>query len=291
LFKRAYMKKFWSVPGSSLIIVSLIFSSCASLRSVNEYSSASVDGIKKFEEIGYSFQQHCLDRCELEAVRNFEIKRETECDCKDYKKADQITEKIYNSLKSYFTGLSNLSANKLTAYNFRSLENSLVKGEFGKIEINDDQVEAYSNLSGILLKATTDIYRRNKIKQYIGEANDPVQVLLEKLRFIIQENLKGELDFKKEKLFDYYMWMKMGDTLSDYEKGKAVGDYYKQIADIVTLQDQMDAFARSLKSISEGHQELYNNRNKISVRDLAVQLAGYAGDIQDIISEFNKLKD
>lgn len=53
----------------------------------------------------------------------------------------------------------------------------------------------------------------------------------------------------------------------------------------------METFARSLKTIAEGHQELYNNRNKLSAREIAVRLAGYACDIQDIISEFNKFKD
>jgi hypothetical protein len=187
--------------------------------------------------------------------------------------------------------LSNLSANNLTSFNFKSLENSLIKGEFGKIEIEDEHVKAYTNLSGIILRATTDLYRRNMIKKYVEEANVHVQLLLQKFQFIIQENLKEELDFRKERLYDYYMEMKMGNTLSDYEKGKAAGDYWQQISDILSKQEQINAFAGSLTTISEGHQKLYDNRNKMSAKELAVELAGYACDIQDIISEFNKFKD
>ena len=285
------MKKYWSISVSAPIFLFFVVTGCATLKPVNDFSSASLNGIKKFEEINYNFQQHCLERCWLEAARNFEIRRDTECDCDNYGKADKITQQIFSSLKNYFIGLSNLSDNRLTNYNFKALENSLTRGDFGNIKIEDEHVKAYSNLSGILLKATTDLYRRNKIKKYIGEANDPVQVLLQKFQFIIQQNLEGELNFKKERLLDYYMGMKMGNTLSDYEKGKAAEEYYQQISVILAQQKQMDAFGRGLNSIAEGHQELYNNRNKMTAGELAVQLAGYACDIQDIISEFNKLKD
>lgn len=284
------MKRLFRLSGLILIIFVFTFSGCVSLRSVSDFSSASVSGIKKFDDIAYSFHRHCMQSCGFEAIRSFEIRRETECDCADYRKADRITRQIYNSLKSYFTGLSNLSDNKLTSYNFKSLENSLTKGDFGTISIDDEDVEAFTNLSGILLRASTDLYRRSRIRDYIGEANSHVQILLEKFQFIVGQNLKRELDFRKEKLYSYYREMKLGNTLNDYEKGKAATDYYNQISDIQTMQKQMDAFARSLNSISEGHQELYDSRNKISARELAIRLAGYACDIQDIISEMDKLK-
>ena len=264
---------------------------CGTLSSVSDFSSASVSGIKKFEDIDYSFRQHCIESCNFEAIRTFELKREIDCDCGDYKKADQVTQQIYNTLKSYFSGLSNLSDNKVTSFNFKNLEKSLTKGEFGSVTINDEHVEAFTNLSGIILRAATDLYRRNRIRQYIGEANSHVQILIEKFQFIVGKNLKGELDFRKEMLFDYYMEMKMGNTLSEYEKGKAADEYYQQLSEIQSKQEQLDTFTESLNTIAEGHQELYDNRNKISARDIAIRMAGYASDIQDIISEFNKFKN
>lgn len=279
-------------PAVIFPLLSLIaFTGCGTLSSVSDFSAASVSGIKNFEEINYSFREHCMERCTFEAVRSFEFRRDTECDCADYRKADQATQLIYNALKSYFTGLSNLSDNKYTSFNFKNLEKSLTKGDFGSVKINDEHVEACTNLTGIILRAATDLYRRNRIREYIGQANSHVQILLEKFQFIIKQNLKGELDFKKEKLFDYYMWMKMGNTLSDYEKSRAASEYYQQISVILSQQEEMETFAGSLNKIAEGHQELYDHRNKISVREVALRMAGYACDIQDIISEFNKFKD
>lgn len=276
--------------GILLLFLTAGLSSCVNLKSVNDFSSSSSKGIKKFEDINYSFKQHCIDRCQFEAIRKFEIKRETECDCDDYKKADSVTLVIYNSIKGYFDGLTNLSNNDLTDYNFDALKKSLNEGKFGDIEIEKTQVDAYSAISNILLKATTDIYRKNKIKEYVEEANAPIQILLTKFQFILQKNLQDELNFKKEKLYAYYQEMKLNNTLTEYEKGKATIDYYQQLSEINAKQQQINAFTKSLKSISEGHQKLYDNRNKMSAKELKEMMTGYSSNIQDIISEFNKLK-
>lgn len=275
----------------ALFLLSVVASSCVNLKSINNFSSTSSTGIKKFEDINYSFKQHCIDRCQFEAIRKFEIKRDIECNCDDYRKADSVTQLIYNSIRGYFDGLTNLSNNDLTNYNFDALKKSLTEETFGSIKIEKEQVEAYSKISKILLKATTDIYRKNKLKKYIEEANEPIQILLNKFQFIIQKNLEGELNFKKERLYAYYQEMKMNNPpLTEYEKGKATSDYYQQLFDINTKQKQIESFAKSLKSISEGHQKLYDNINKMSTKELKDLLIGYTSDIQDIISEFNKLK-
>jgi two-component sensor histidine kinase len=70
----------------------------------------------------------------------------------------------------------------------------------------------------------------------------------------------------------------------------ATTDYYQQLLEVTTKQNQIDAFAKSLKSMAEGHQKLYENRNKMQAKEVKELLTGYASDIQDIISEFNKLK-
>jgi len=290
IIKQGKMKNQFHKLVLAVLLVSIILNSCVSLKSVDNFSSTSLNGLKKFEEINYSFQQHCIERCQFEAIKEFDIKKETDCKCDIYKQADKATLLIYNSIKGYLTGLANLSNNNLTDYSANSLEKSLKEGAFGDISIEKKHVEAYSTILEILSRSITDGYRKNKIEIYVEEANEPIQVLLDKFQFILKENLEVELDFKKERLFDYYQDMKLNNTISDYEKGKATIDYYQQLFDIDAKQKQIGAFARSLKSISDGHQKLYDNRNKMSANELKVLLASYTSDIQDIISEINKLK-
>jgi transcriptional regulator with GAF, ATPase, and Fis domain len=285
------MKKPFNNLVLDILFLSIVLNSCVVLKSVNNFSSTSLNGIKKFEDINYSFQQHCIDKCQFDLMHHSIIKREEDivCRCDSSIMADKITQLIYNSIQCYLSGLTNLSDNKLTDYKYNTLEKSLTQGPYADKIIEKEQIAAYTRISEILSKAATDHYRKNKINKYIAEANDPIKLLLSKFQFI-QRNLWDELKFRKEELFQYYQNLVENSTLSEYEKNKATADYYQKLSEIDAKQKQIEAFAKSLNSISEGHQKLNDNINILSPKDLKVLLSGYASDIQDLVSEFNKLK-
>ena len=207
-----------------------------------------------------------------------------------FTKADSVTVLIYHCLKGYFDGLASLSEIDLTNYNFDTLETNLTTGMFGDIKIDQRQAEAYTGISKILLNAVTGRYRKKEIKKYVEEANQPIQILLSKFQFILQKNLEGELDFKKEKLYDFYRGIMMDNSLNNYEKEKAVSDYYRQLTDIINQQQQIDLYANSLTGIAQGHQEIYDNRNKMKAKELRDLLLIFQSNIANFISQFNKLK-
>ena len=154
------------IPLAALTLV-ISLTACVSLKQVGQYSAQATDGIARFEELEYSFEQHCLDRCLFNAMTTFEIKRELECNCADYRKADSVTTLIYHAIAGYFSGLSDLSLNELTVYDLGPLRSTLTAGSFGDINISAPQAEAYTNLSQLLLRAATGAYRNKKIKDYI----------------------------------------------------------------------------------------------------------------------------
>lgn len=272
-----------------LLFTIALCSGCVNLKSVYDFSSTSALSIKKYEALPYSFDQHCFERCQLESIRNFNIKRDVDCQCESFKKADSVTMLIYQEINGYFKGLSNLADNKLTAYRIDTLNTALKEGDFGALKIEKEHVDAYSKISLALLRASTDTYRRRKLKLYIANANAPLQILMAKFQFILQKNLQDQLRFKKEKLYAYYMDMKMNNTLSDYEKGKATMDYYEKLSELNNKQQQIETFAQGIQTIAAGHQKLYDHRNKMNAKEAKELLEGYTGYIQDIVSGFNKL--
>ncbi len=276
----------------TFITFPLFISSCINLKTVGDYSAISIESIRNFEEIDYSFLQHCLDRCKDEAIQTFEIKRAQDCSCELYQEADSVTQVFYNSIEGYFQGLGNLSQNELTQYSSNALIGTLTADELGPVKIEERTASAFSSLSNTLLRASTDCYRRKKIVEYIEQANEPIQILLEKFETIISNNLKKELRFKRERLYAYYTDMKMNRTLtSDYEKGKATADYYQALEAIQRKEMELEVFGKSLAEIAKGHQVLYENRNKLSVKNLQELLQGYSSNVKELISEFNKLND
>jgi hypothetical protein len=273
-----------------LILFALNLVSCVNLKSVGDFSVSSIESIKNYELIDYSFLQHCLDRCADEAIRLYEIKRAQECSCALYEDADSVAQVFYNTIEGYFVGLGELSNNELTTYSSEALLGVLTTEEVGPLQIDERTASAFSSLSNTLLRASTDFYRRKKLAKYIEDANEPIQILLDKFEVIISTNLKGELRFRRERLYAYYMDMKMSRTvLSDYEKGQATADYYHALEEIKRKEMELEVFGKSLNEIAKGHQVLYENRNELSVKSLQNLAKGYSSNIKALISEFKKL--
>jgi len=262
---------------------------CISLRHINDYSSSSLESLQKFEEIDYNFKQDCLEKCQQHNIRKL-IVGNPDCDCQANEKADSVTTIIYTALKGYLGGLNNLSNNKLTDYKLDGLSASLAKLEMGSIKFEKSQVEAYSSISAILLRAFTDKYRRHKIKEYLTAGDEPLKVLIRFMDFNLSENLNGKLNVQKELIKDNYFDLTKDQTLSTYEKRKAVEEYYQQNDKIERRQKELSTYSKSLRKIATAHQNLVGNIDRINDDEIKLQLTQYAGDIRDLITAFNKIK-
>uniref|UniRef100_UPI0040475111 hypothetical protein n=1 Tax=Roseivirga sp. TaxID=1964215 RepID=UPI0040475111 len=218
------MTKQFQKIGLALILLTVGLSSCVNLKHVNDFSSSSLKSIKKFEEINYTFKQNCLDNCQDKKINDLSLSTK-DCDCKLNEKADSVTLLIYNSVQGYLDGLTNLSNNDLTSYKMDTLTKALTEGDFGSIKIEKEQVEAYSKISKILLKAFTDEYRKKKIKEYVKDANQPIKVLITFLDFNLSANLVGKLNVQKQRIERYYFDLTKDPTLSTIEKRKAVEEW------------------------------------------------------------------
>lgn len=274
----------------SLVLIFLITSliSCIDLKKVEDFSSTSSNSLKEFEDINYNFKQNCLENCQDRKINDLNLSP-NDCDCELNETADSITLLIYNSVRIYFDGLTNLANNDLTNYKFDVLKKALSEGDFGPIKIEKDHVEAYSKISEILMKSFTDIYRKKKIKEYVLEANEPIKVLINFLKFNLSKNLVGKLNVQKQRIKIYYFDLTKDATLSTMEKRKAVEDYYTRLSKIESQENELFTYSKILNLIAEGHQKLTQNIEKISKDEINAMISQYTNDIQDIISEFNKI--
>ncbi|UII74822.1 hypothetical protein LV716_11155 [Flagellimonas sp. HMM57] len=277
------------IKASTILLFAIGLVSCADLKHVSEFSTTSLEAVTAFETIPYNFEQSCLDGCRLENIKNLNILNDS-CDCLGEQQADSISLKIYTSVYAYFDGLTKLSANDLTTYNTEALENTLSSGDFGPIKINQEESASYSRISTVVLGAFTNAYRKNKIREYIKEGNEPVKTLLSFLDFNLSSNLSGKLDVKKEQLKSDYFEFLQNTELSAQEKREIATDYFNGIETIENLQQKFALYSETLTEISEGHQTLTENADKLSVREIQEELFRYASDIKTIVIEFKKIR-
>lgn len=273
-----------------LLFFYLLITGCSSVSRISDYSTSALKTLKKYEELGYTFDKACRDKCYLEQVRTSSLAF-ADCHCEQDQTADSITSVLYKAVKSYYDGLTKLSVNKLTSYKTQALARELASGKFGDLKINKAEADAYSKLSALLLNAITESYRRKKIKVFIEQANEPVQVLISALHSNLASNLAGKINVHKERLQSIYHNFLQDSTSSEYEKKKIIDDFTIQAEDLDLQQKQLISFGKALKSISAGHQKMYDHRNKINANEMKEMLAQYASDLEDMISDFNKLKN
>ncbi|TNF42397.1 MAG: hypothetical protein EP311_05350 [Cytophagales bacterium] len=275
------------LPG---FIFPLLLASCVSLKGVREFAGTATANVAHYNELGYSFLDHCEDRCRDEAIRTLDIQLELSCSCDLYSKADSVTGIFYTTIYDYLKGLGELAGKDLTSYQTDRVFEALSAEQYGPVSINESEAGAYAALSNLLSDVALTGFRKKKIAQYLEEADAPLQTLLGKFQMLISKDLKGELRFKKARLYSQYKDMMMGRTLdSDFENQSAVRTYYLSLKEIEKKEKLLDVYARSLNEIAKGHQKLYDERNQLSLKELTQSLLGYSEEIQKLYQEFNQL--
>ncbi len=101
-----------------------------------------------------------------------------------------------------------------------------VLGETNLIQLKEEHLLAFQKLSEISLKAVTGLYRKNKIKSYMEEADPYQQIISEKLTFVLKENLSGLMAIQEESWYSYYKTMTFDPALNTVDKALAADKYY-----------------------------------------------------------------
>src|SRR5688572_20889662 len=136
----------------------LMLTNCTSVTRMNNYSTSALKTLKKYEELGYTFDKACREKCYLQQVKKMSL-RGNDCNCQPDQTADSVTNVLYNAIKGYFDGMVKLSGDDVTTYKTQALTKELKSGKFGDLKIEKAEVDAYAKLSTLLLKAFTDGYR------------------------------------------------------------------------------------------------------------------------------------
>ncbi|WP_373518725.1 hypothetical protein [Pricia sp.] len=268
--------------------IAVLLGSCVNLKHVGKFSETSIEGIEQYETISPTFTKVCLQDCQQGHIRTLEI-HNTDCDCAQNQKADSITQVIYNAPRDYFYGLADLSQNELTNYKTDDFTKALATGDFGPIQLKETDVQAYSDISTLLLRAFTDSYRRKKIKEYVAQAHGPLLKLLRFLELNLTGNLSGKLEVQKSGLKNFYFDFLKDKRLSDYERTKFAEDYFRRISEITAQQKELETFAEILQEIAEAHTTLYNNVSNMTNKEARKELERYGRQMNNTVSSLRRM--
>lgn len=184
-------------------------------------------------------------------------------------------------IKTYMDALGQLAADQTVDFDQKvgGLGSALQKKQILKAQ----EAAAFSALGKLIARAAADGWRQWKIKELIAEANPPLQAVIASLKGIVERNYASALKTQAEAIAGYY-----GGIVLEAQRGGGGGAAYQPgITALKELQDQklqvvhirlreVTVYSQALGKIAAGHQELFDHRNNLEVKEVMEQMIVYA---------------
>jgi hypothetical protein len=198
---------------------------------------------------------------------------------------------LHHGIEAYMTAIGSLASDEVISYD-KSLD------KLGK-ELQDSEVaspsevDAYKSLASFVAKAATDLYRQAKLKQLIGEANGPFQDVVGSLQKIVRRGYVLSLDNEAAALDAYYKDIIMASDRATNAQ-PALTELVKETwrikkNDLAARRKACLAYADTLDKIANGHQELYNHRDKLDAKETLDTLLTYANELNNLRTKIKQL--
>lgn len=282
------LRKTISIPVLLCSFSALVCSSCVNLQHVHAYSAASV---QSFEVIGALKGRYelCAEAAVLRSyTQAFDANLNPGETCNLQRKADSVITVYSDALLAYLSGLEQLSQNKLVEYNYDALSKT-IETTGPRFGINTQNIGAIKGISQAISMAITNGYRRKQLNKYISDANPGFKLMGTALRQTLDEYRSGVLQVSSQRLENIYLTLYAAST-SLYEK-LTINKEYALLEKRIAAEASAAGNAMLLiDQMVSGHQSLYNNRNRLSKKELRPLIFSVSGSIKNLLGEIKKSK-
>ncbi len=265
-----------------LFIFLPFFYSCVSLTEVHNYATTSVKALNNIDSVDYTFKDYCQQDCELQQLRAGEIRPDFICTCLSAAtSADEEIQKILLTATAYLQAVASLSNNKAFSYDVSDLTQAAQKGRL--LNLDEKQVSVATKAGSFIATAATTMYRKKKLKKYLGEADTLFQNLTETLVYLVDNRLRAQLKFEYDARLANMK--QMLDNANDRAiKQMVIKSYLDEKAYYSKHDSLIDAYVVLLKAVQKGYHELYTLRYKLNLESTKKLIRNYSQDLQDLAS-------
>jgi hypothetical protein len=183
-------------------------------------------------------------------------------------------------LSAYFSALAKLADDQLVSADREIAGLAAIVKKSG---LNDAQVDAVAQLTKYLTSTAIDAYRRGKIGDAVASQNGNVALVTTGLRTIISRDYRQILNIEARAANDFYR-----SAVTENREREPLAailvlkDRDERASDLRKRSEAVDAYVRALDAVRDGHQKLYDNRNKLRAKVLAAELRDQAATLDRI---------
>ncbi len=273
---RTSRRTFWWFAAWAAIMLS----GCANLGAIRDFGKMSAESAEYTKLVtDYAGTPSRLERYEP-ASRRLDLEEEVRA-----RQAERDRILLWHkAIQEYMDALGQLAADELTTYDKET--DALGKAVKDAKFLNQNEADAFSSLSKVLVTAVTDRWRQRKLAQLIEETNAPFQVVVGALVTIVETGFVTDLSIERAAMNNYY-------TTRQHEgrdpAGLAALSEWHDLREgqLSDREKAINAYGSVLRMIAAGHQKLYDARHDLSKDSVLAEVHRYAKNLQEA---FNAVK-
>ena len=288
--------------GLSLVLIS--FSGCTDLSPIRRFADLASDAATRFPALTKDLTGSCRRQIYYQNIRenlatpermlNLSDPNSRALDsnpafapCKIFAEQEPRLSEANAVLMSYLRTMADLASDERTSFD-QSLGG--LAGAFNEAGLfQPNEVSAVKKLAGLILKAATDGYRRNKLQEVIAENNEAIRTLTVALQRIITQKYVLQLQNERDALRNFYV-----STIREVPSQSPIliiqikKQWDQDDADVQRRINAANAYGQIMTNIANAHQSLFEGRNQLSNRQVLNKALSYGITIHNLAEDFRK---
>ena len=259
---------------------------CADLKSIRKFADTSADSAS-YTSLSADYPQS------IERQKRYQEENYAQLDKKyQERKAQQPTLiGLHKGIEEYMHALGALASDELVSYD-KSLDS--FAGDIKKAKVIDDtKADAFTALTKLIAKAATDMYRQRKLQQLIEDSNKDFQIVICAMTDIVGKDFVSSLDNEGTAADKYY---KEIVTVADKTPPQQAAvelvkeKWREKKEEIEARKRACGLYVETLKKIGDGHQLLFDNKDKLSSKQFLGIIDSYSKDVSSLYKKIKDLK-
>jgi hypothetical protein len=280
------------------LFLGLLLTGCADLSAIRKFASVSTEA-ENYKGITEDFvkiperEKYYVSSKEYASVEAIEKQREKEL------KPGLLA--LHTGVVEYMKSLGELAGDELISYDksldplIKEVEDSaLVKGGW----VTKQTADCFGDLAKLLAKAVTDAYRRNKLREVIGLANQPLGTIIANQKDIIKKGYIVDLINEKDFANEYYSKIITGLGVLPPEKRKIIGgvrvkteDKIKCLGEVILASEAVpknEALAGALEKPKSAAEMAADTLKKTAIMEKKATLVLLRDEMQTKLTDIDK---
>lgn len=277
----------WMMLLPTTLALLVYLAGCADLKSIRKFADTSADSAS-YTSLSADYPQS-IERQKRYQEEKYHAQLDKEF--QERKAQQPALIGLHKGVEEYMHAIGALASDELVSYD-KSLDSFASNIKKAKV-IDDTKADAFTALTKLIAKAATDMYRQKKLQQLIEDSNKDFQIVIRAMTDIVGQDFVSSLDNEGTAADKYYKEIvTVADKTPPQQAAvELVKEKWREKKDEIEARKRAcGLYVETLKKIGDGHQLLFDNKDKLSSKQFLDIIDSYSKDVSSLYKKIKDLK-